>query len=289
MIFDKTISYYRNVRDTIGTETMLSSFLFDESNKDLILQIRHTSDKKERAELKRQLPCATISGRFSPSRKAVNLVEHSGFICLDIDGQDNVNIKDWASLKTQLAMVPQVAYAGLSVSGHGLFLLVPIKYSSCHQAHFQQLVDDFNAMGIILDRNCKDVSRLRTKSFDTSPYVNEHPLIYDKVKIVERYHHQFFVNASSNDTLNYVACCCRQIDRLGTDITSTYEDWLRVGFALASLGECGRDFFHVCSRQNPSYKPAETNRKFDSLLKNHGNITIATFFMACKQHGISWT
>lgn len=288
MIFDKHISYYHNVRDNIGTEIRLSSFLFDESHRDLIQQIRQTQDKKVRAELKRMLPCATISGRFSPARKTENLVEHSGFICLDIDGQDNINIKDWEKLKIQLALIPQIAYAGLSVSGKGLFLLIPIRHPNSHQAHFLQLVDDFCAMGIVLDRNCKDVTRLRTKSFDASPYVNEHACVYNKVKIIEQHHTLFYAEAHGHDTLNCVAACCEQIDRRNIDLTSTYEDWLKIGFALASLGESGRLFFHICSRQNASYKSAETDRKFNSLLKSNGNITIATFFMACKKLGISW-
>jgi hypothetical protein len=288
MIFDKNISYYHNVRDNIGTEIMLSSFLFDERHKDIIQHIRQTPDKKERAKLKRILPCATISGRFSPSRKTENLVEHSGFICLDIDGQDNTNIKDWEELKMQLALIPQIAYAGLSVSGKGLFLLVPIKYPDSHLAHFLQLVDDFKAMGIVLDRNCKDITRLRTKSFDAAPYVNEHAIMYNKVKIIEHHHHPFYADAHGHDTLSCVAACCEQIDHRNIDLTSTYDDWLKIGFALASLGENGRAFFHVCSRQNASYKPVETDRKFNSLLKSNRNITIATFFMVCKKQGVIW-
>lgn len=286
-IFDKTISVYDTAFDNVGKEQLLSDFLFDGTHQEEIMRIRATEDKATRSMLKRQLPCATVSSRFLPSRSACNLTEHSGFICLDIDGQDNPNITDFDELKRQLSVIPQIAYAGLSVSGKGLFLLVPIQYPSCHMQHFLQLVDDFDKMGIKLDRNCSDVCRCRVKSYDANQYVNENALTYNKVKVIERPRVVFHADFSADDTLNQVSQLCEIIDRRGIDITATYQDWVKVGFALASLGEHGRRFFHVCSRQNEKYRQSETDRKFDNLLKSNGSISIATFFKICKDYGIS--
>ena len=63
--------------------------------------------------------------------------------------------------------------------------------------------------------------------------------------------------------------------------------WIKVGFALASLGESGRQFFHLCSSQNEKYDRRETDRKFDNLQKGNGSIKIATFFKICKDYGVS--
>jgi hypothetical protein len=287
-IFDNTISVYQGVTDNIGKPMPLRDFLFDERLKDEILRIRSIDDKARRNALKRTLPCATISGVFSPSRKAENLQRHSGLICLDIDGQDNPAITDWENLKSQLSVLSQIAYCGLSLSGHGLFLIVPVAYPSCHRQHFLQLCEDFHGMGITLDRNCGDVCRLRTMSYDANPYVNERALIYNKVKKEPLHRTAFIYDECGDDTIDKVARCCQEIELRHIDITSTYEDWYRVGFALTSLGERGREFFHICSRQNEKYKENETDRKFDSLLKSNGNITVATFFLACRQHGVNW-
>lgn len=237
--------------------------------------------------LKRQLPCATISGRFAPTRCAKNLQEHSGFICLDIDAHDNPHIKDWVQLKAGLAVLLQLAYAGLSVSGNGVFMLVPISYPDLHRQHFLQLVDDFKQMVIHLDRNCGDVCRLRTKSFDPHPLVNLYPTIYNKVKMEQHAFVPFHRQHHNDDVLDKVSTLCEQIERSHTDITSTYEEWVKVGFSLASLGEQGRKFFHVCSRQNEKYNTTDTDKKFNSLLRGRGGITIATFFQICKDHGVS--
>lgn len=289
-IFDKTISVYRNAYDNTGRPQLLSSFLFGDDCRDEIMRIRSTEDKQVHSALKRQLPCATISGVFEPTRSSKNLKEHSGFICLDIDGQDNPGIADWNYLKKQLSVIPQIAFASLSVSGQGLFLLVPIQYPSCHKGHFLQLSDDFKRMGIILDRNCSDICRLRTKSLDDNPYVNEHALIYNKVKVIERPTSVAltdYFNGNEGNIIGQVTLCCKVIKSRGIDITSTYDNWIKAGFALASLGESGRQFFHICSSQNEKYNHDETDRKFDNLLKGNGSITIATFFKICKDYGIS--
>jgi hypothetical protein len=287
-IFDKEVSVYRNVTDSVGKPVPLCDFLFDYSLKDKILHIRGIEDKTRRNALKRTLPCATISGVFFPSRKSENLQQHSGLICLDIDGKDNPVVTDWENLKSQLSALPQIAFCGLSLSGHGLFLIVPIAYPSFHKQHFLQLHEDFQGMGITLDRSCGDVCRLRTMSYDANPYINENATVYNKVKVEQRHHPSLLYYESDEDVIDKVIKCCREIEMRHIDITSTYDDWIRVGFALASLGERGREFFHVCSQQNEKYNYDETNKKFNSLLKCNGNISIATFFAACKQHGINW-
>lgn len=289
-ISDKTISVYNNAYDNVGKRQLLSEFLFGGDCREEITKIRAAEDKVVRSALKRQLLCATISGMFEPTRSGKNLKEHSGFICLDIDGQDNSNIKDWEQLKWQLTAIQQIAYAGLSVSGKGLFLLIPIKYPSCHKGHFLQLADDFSQMGITLDRHCSDICRLRTKSLDDHPYVNEHALVYNKVKVIERPKTSFVADISVNSGSNIigqVSQCCKVIAERGIDLTSTYDSWIKVGFALASLGESGRQFFHLCSSQNEKYDRRETDRKFDNLQKGNGSIKIATFFKICKDYGVS--
>ena len=74
----------------------------------------------------------------------------------------------------------------------------------------------------------------------------------------------------------------------GSDITSSYDEWLKAGFALADgLGENGRDIYHLISSLYPNYNQAECDKQFDACLKSHGHgVTIKTFFHMAKQAGV---
>lgn len=71
-----------------------------------------------------------------------------------------------------------------------------------------------------------------------------------------------------------------------------YDEYLRVGFALASLGEEGRECFLLIGKDNPKYledTEATLNKKFDSLLKDYrGDITLGTFFEIAKKYGFTF-
>ncbi len=71
-----------------------------------------------------------------------------------------------------------------------------------------------------------------------------------------------------------------------------YDDYLRIGFALASLGEEGREYFLLIGKDNPKY-PEDTeaalNKKFDGLLKDYrGDITLGSFFEIAKKYGFEF-
>ena len=210
-----------------------------------MLRLRAVFDKEKRNALKRSLPQATISGVFSPTRAKNNLFQHSGLICGDIDAKDNPDILDWETLKQDLSVLPQIAYCALSVSGKGLFLVIPLRYPEKHLQQFRQLQIDFRKMGIMIDSACSDITRLRCLSYDEHPIINENATLYEGV-YVENPKHQYlptcFIYEGENTTAE-VAVCCRKIQQCGIDITASYEDWLKVGCALAMLGEMADSFF----------------------------------------------
>ena len=85
--FRKEISVYNGVSDNQGTIMSIGNFLFSKEYENTIKLLRHLSDKDERNAWKRQLPQATISGVFLPTRSTLNLSQHSGLICIDIDAK----------------------------------------------------------------------------------------------------------------------------------------------------------------------------------------------------------
>ena len=68
-----------------------------------------------------------------------------------------------------------------------------------------------------------------------------------------------------------------------------YDDYLRIGMALASLGEEGREYFLLIGKDNPKYPQdteAELNKKFDGLLKDYrGDITIGSLLHLAGKYG----
>lgn len=68
-----------------------------------------------------------------------------------------------------------------------------------------------------------------------------------------------------------------------------YDDFLRIGWALCSLCEAGKEYFLLIGADNPKY-PEDTEaaltKKYNSLLKDYrGDITLGTFFEIAKKYG----
>ena len=281
------ITVYRGVKDRIGHLSTLHDFL---TNVDVsaIAELRSCTDAERKRKIKMSLPQATISGIFSPTRLADNLVRHSGLICVDIDRKDNEHIENFDMLiEDVLSWIEEVAYAAHSVSGEGYFVIIPLRYPQLHKAQFEQLVRVFADMGIHIDRACSDVCRLRCQSYDERPYMNidAKPFsgIYRKPKKPRVWCQCGY---AESDVEEKVARLCREIVMQHIDLTANYEDWVKIGAALSSIGESGRQWFHLCSSQNSGYNPAECDRKFNNLLRSNRQIGIGTFFYYCRQYGI---
>ena len=291
-IYSREITIYKNMYDTRGRRKLLSDFLLDHTHDSRVLQLRDNDNPAERAWLKKQLPQATISGVFSPTRCASNLVKHSGLLCIDIDGKENPHLHDMDKVKNEvLSGIRYIAYASLSVSGNGLFAIIPIEHPDKHRQHFEQLRRDFKARGITIDSACGDVSRLRCMSFDMFPLVNPDVELYtglyhEKPRPAGNHAQR---EAKINDTLALVSHCCQQIAQRHIDITGGYQQWFMIGAALAQLGEQGREYFHIVSSQSVQYNYAETDRKFTELLRRPAkHITVSSFFFFCSQHGVTY-
>lgn len=288
-IFDRKISWFSSMFDREPKNITLGEFLaMSRKYREQIEWLRTLVNKTKRNAIKYHLPQATISGVFSGSRKAENLVQHSGLICIDIDAKDNPDKEKFKSLKEDvLSNIAEVAYASRSVGGKGFFVIIPLLYPNQHRAQFEQLLIDFEKLGIVIDHACSDVCRLRCLSYDENPYVNENAApyngMYRKPKPTPR---PFYHKNHADDTDERVYECCKYIARNHIDMTENYADWISIGLALATLGEEGREYYHIVSRQNAKYNERETNKKFDGFLRSSSRITIGTFFHYCKMHRV---
>ena len=288
-IFSDTykVSIYNGCTDTIGVVLPLATFLKDTKHISQIQDARAISDKKQRDAVKRTMPMAVIGGTCNPSRSAENTTPN-GLICVDIDSKENPSVTDWEWLKGELSIIPEIAYIARSFSGNGLFLIIPLRYPQKFSLQFKQLESDFSAMGIVIDHACSDICRMRCLSYDPQPYINHQARLYQRIyqpqprpsKTVQ------LSNSDGSDTLSKVASLVRQITETNTNITSNYDDWVKAGQALSSLGEEGREFYHAISAVDGRYKQRETDNKYNSFLRLTHSVGIGSFFHICQEYGI---
>ena len=93
----------------------------------------------------------------------------------------------------------------------------------------------------------------------------------------------------TNDVAADIQALVEQIEASGTDITTGYDNWRDIGFALVdALGEDGRDFYHRISRFHPKYTSADTDKQYTACLRaGRDGITSRTLFFIAQQHGIT--
>lgn len=127
-----------------------------------IQRIRSTADKAERSRLKKTtLPAGCISckvkTRLAGIRKEDKILQYNSLIVLDFD-----NLEDVEAAKQDLAQLSFFWYLGLSVSGKGLFGIVPVATTDWreHKHYFEALSRELADIGYTVDAACSDETRL---------------------------------------------------------------------------------------------------------------------------------
>jgi hypothetical protein len=279
------VSRFSNIKSTNPTSTTYRDWFCDVTHKDSVCKIRTMSDKEEIRKLKSQLPCITPSGEFM-LRNANALIKHSGFICIDIDGGDNLHLNDFAKVRDELKKIKNIYYVSLSVSGKGVFCFIPIKFPEKHKEHFEALKIQFSNIGITIDKSCGDVSRLRIYSYDENAYLNENAVVFEKFFEYKsgKASKQISPNTRGNQinektTYSKVMRVVNKLNSSSTDITKNYEQWFQIGCALANeFGEEGRDIFQLVSQNHPKYHFDKCDSFFTNCLEGGYGYGIGTFF-----------
>jgi hypothetical protein len=278
------ISLYKSVLQTVPyTDIYLWDFYYgviSGNYEDEINEIR--ANPNQAKDLKRKLPGVTISGRFK-NRNAQSLIQHSGRICIDIDGKENPHLSNWVEIRNTLSSWKEVEFAALSASGNGIMVVVKIEFPEKHLSHFMALESAFMRQGVKIDPLCKDIPRLRFMTSDRDAIINEHTTAY---RILQAEPKKQITRLDSSDykTRNLI----NEILTRGLDITQNYKQWFEIGCALANeYGEGGRNDFHLLSRYYPGYKQTECDRQYDNCIKQRGSYTIATLFYYAKQNGLT--
>ncbi|MBI1268380.1 MAG: hypothetical protein GC193_13215 [Cryomorphaceae bacterium] len=223
------------------------------------------------------LPCVTISGTFHPTRAESNLHEHSGFICIDIDG-DN----DMAALRND----PYMYAAFLSASGRGIAAIMRIDPSKHKESYAWAQRYFFDTHGKTIDPAPKNPASARYVSHDPNAHFNASATICPNAVKVQKINTAPYIG-DADDALGRVV---NAVQRNGINFAPDYDTYLRVAMALASHGgESARPTFHELIRNSEKYNYDQANRQYNICLKEgRGEVGIGTIFYLAKKHGIDY-
>jgi predicted P-loop ATPase len=236
--------------------------------------------------MKTSLPCITISGVFT-KRNNECLVEHSGIIAIDIDYEgDHLDVSKLVN--------DQYLYAiHRSVGGMGYvayFLIDPSKHAESFRGLQDYLLSSY---GLSIDKACKDVARLRIVSYDPELLIAAaEPPIFDQFIVEPENQKDDTIVQSTNNypppTLQQLSSIAEYLVKESIDITKQYDDWIRIGFAIAHhYGEEGRASYIMISSLHPKFNEHEVHKEYDYMLKkNDGRTSIGSLFHTLKEYGV---
>jgi len=243
--------------------------------KDQIQAIRAIKDKAARDNAKKNIPSVTIAGVFK-ERKAELLIEHSGFIAVDID-----NFND----KSALLADPYTYALFYSASGNGIVVVAKVNPEK-HKESYRWLSNYyFTTYGIAVDEAPKSVASLRFVSFDPDLFINERAK-KSGTKAEPRARVQSLPTVLPQGV---AAEMCAECAAQGHDIAPDYDSYFRLGLSIAKgFGEEGRAMFHTLCGTSPKYNSTQADRKYTECLKTapRSSITVGTFYWMLKQVGI---
>jgi predicted P-loop ATPase len=223
--------------------------------------------------------CVTASGSFK-QRAANKLLEHSGLICLDIDAKDQIAEVDIERIKRN----EYVYSVHRSLSGNGYAVFIKID-GTRHLDAFLSLENYFMVQfSIVLDKSCKDTSRLRFVSYDPDIYINKKSKQFKTyLKKKDKPKPKPVVIKTDFDEMVVKAAPMNLFDN--------YEDYIRLAFALTQeFSESGRNYFHSLCQASPKYSHRQAERDYNIALQRSGTgVSIASVYYIFRQAGISTT
>ena len=355
-MFDEICSIYSDALDNVGRyvdqetgeciqQMSIREFCLTDRWKPYVEKLRamrkeYGSKAKKMEEYiatKKKLPGATLSGLFSlseddcigkdgrkyravVSRRETHLQQHTGWLAIDIDLDDNQQLANFNNVRMVARFRPEIALLMRSCSGTGYFGLVRLAYSDRHKSQFKALLKEYAAFGIILDKQCGNIGRVRFASWDDKEhiYINENAVAYKGMEVSEvelspiSHYQRTFSDVSrhapcggtrygerswENDTPDIVYLKAQRlvskIEAKGVDIMQNYDAWVKCGISLYSIDPvAGMDMWRRVSRFRPSdskaHRESEIRERWPQF-SHYPKITGNTFIKLCHESNIFLT
>ena len=294
-VLNTMVSLYSSCLDTEnGINVNLLDLLQDGSSYEEQCHIASLKDSNEALykSKKTRSKAFTPSARDAKIRKVGASFTHTCLIQLDFDQKDNPNIKDWELERDKIFSEKHIAYCGLSFSGKGIWALVSIKFPEKHLDHYRYLQIYYKSKGLVIDKQCGNVQRLRICSYDPNGRYRHDPLMLEKYyipRLQTRYKINF--NLSNNSRFNdnrMFDFYFRQIIETRTDIAPDYASYLALSYSIYNtFGADGEDIFvKICSFYS-NFAKEDSIKHYKSISRNSkGKHTVGTFYHLCHKAGI---
>lgn len=277
------VSLFENATSTVPLKQITIASFFEQVKdgewKELVEKIRETPDKEKRSALKKKLPAVTISGTFK-QRNESSLLNHSGFICIDIDKK----IDD----RTLLEKDPYTYTLFDSASKQGIAIVVKIKTDK-HRESFEFLQKYYmEKYNLDVDQLPKNVASLRFVSFDPDMKINFMSKVsgtYKPKKVIK----PLPIILTGSQTMDVV----NAVLEAQVDIAPDYERYRGLAFSLASeyMEDGLETFLSLCRLSNKfdhdnavAIYQAACKRQTDERIVH--KISISYFYSLAKKAGI---
>lgn len=323
------VSFYRNMRSATPELLNIGRALdgiagnYYESQVKRIRHLKEYGKIEEANELKQNLHAVTFCATFEGRRLSSLYTKYNSLLVIDIDKLSSEEV--WR-VKDCLESAPFVACYWMSPSGNGWKGLVVLDYQNkpkgmdvvdMHHWAFLKLEEYFKAVySIILDSSGKDITRLcfmswcpelRVKDEFDRFVVNLDEMIAE-TKIRKSSVSKIVLQSSGEPILWNIIDGQKQNDRKmnphdrrilesiykylkskNLSITSTYEDWVKVAFAIAHTFHSvygRRVFMKFCELDRDSHDAAKSERLiYDAYITPEKKCDFSTIIFLAKGKG----
>lgn len=242
--------------------------------KNQVEAIRVEPDKAKRDRMKLALPAVTISGTYV-ERHQDKLIDHSGFICIDIDNYTN---------KNELIEDPYTFSLFKSASGGGLAVIVKVNKEK-HKESFRWLREYYyKSFGIVIDPAPQNHASIRFTSYDPELTINEKSKVSKTMVDKPKKQHSLPIIVPENVVEEMIHECYN----LGHNIAPDYDSYYKLAFAIADrFGERGREWFFLLCSVSEKFDSRHAEKQYNIAMKgNRQGITIGSLYWMLKQVGI---
>ena len=316
-----SVTYFSSFKDKNTKVQYLNDVLLDFKNgvyKELILNVRANllKGKYVYSQAKKNLPAIAFCGEFKGGHSKSNLVHYNNLLVFDID---NLLKENMSSIRSVLSADKYVLSLWESPSGLGYKGLIRIDYKelsddldSCYKKAFE-CVDSYfmEQYNVEIDKSCSDFSRICYVCWDEKLYLNmsaqcfivdcTNLCTYKKKNIVTRYtqyksKHRLGVSTpvnvqGRNNQLNrkIIASIIKYLKKRNLSITYSYDEWLRVGFAIANTFnyDLGLKYFIElsCLDKQKFNKEECVDKLLECYNKGTGEVTFGTIVDMAQKKG----
>jgi hypothetical protein len=154
----------------------------------MIQKLRAETDETAQKKIKGQLPALTpgvqVDTKDKDATPAQKNIRFSGFMQVDIDPQDNLNLKDAVATRDKLAQIPYIAMSAISARGKGVWGLLALAEPEKFTQYIDQVAAYFRMARITIDKSkSKNPTELRYFSPDPGAILKTEYKLFPLVKI----------------------------------------------------------------------------------------------------------